>query len=817
VFLSALSILVLGLLTAVVDTSRWTSRQTDEVSVQASAESAMTLAVSRLWGDFLRQTEGQKVHIWDFQAYLDDLGVANQEDIQKSKTQETGTDLVSQLGLAVNTHGDQALSGVVIESISVERQDDFDNTLLDIEVRVSSDRGAKSDDSALVVTDTVRATWMVEAADWEGLEYAMLANNVNCILCHTDVDNAQRIYNSDPAQYGTFDRVKLGSLETFQIRESPHSTLAGTLYLGGDALTESGQRVSAWSGITLKSREFDDEGKLVEDAWGETQPTHLSPADLIDPDPLENLYLDYLNPDIEQVDGYLTETFPSPFPDDGGYDFVKNESIPENAGNRIVDDSEFAAATRGAAGTISGGIISTIPHGDTITNHMQLHALTAGNSKSISGTVSGNVYLHGTKDNPILLNGPLGVDGDLFISGYVKGKGTLNVRNNVYVLDSVKYADATPGGHRTFGSAADGAENGLAIASGGNVSVGDIFRPAFGTGGPTTGDKNGSYSFIMEEMGTFNRMEWMKTQPTLLGKWAKVKTGTKYYKKKVQPKKKIKVAKLVKQYKKVADGQKKVPVYKWVKVSNGLPAPYTEWKNVKQLVGYKWVTIYKKVFVGYTTKYVWKWVNDGPPYYVQKKKDIYQWQKPQLANPYFEGEDYVPRYYSFNEDGKVPIYNKDGYFDPATKSWRAKSVLAGGWDTKKLTIADPTNLGDPILYGHGGKPKAVVSYITSTDTWMSDQMLKLLLREALAARDKGPIEIDATVYSNNSIFGVIPDHKEPTLDGTLVVNGGLVAADIGLLAPNGTQLNFDERGKELLDLNDDSRLQITRLLWAPSH
>ena len=35
---------------------------------------------------------------------------------------------------------------------------------------------------------------------------------------------------------------------------------------------------------------------------------------------------------------------------------------------------------------------------------------------------------------------------------------------------------------------------------------------------PTDGSKAGNYNFVMEQLGLFNRMEWMKTQPTLPGK-----------------------------------------------------------------------------------------------------------------------------------------------------------------------------------------------------------------------------------------------------------------------------------------------------------
>ena len=43
---------------------------------------------------------------------------------------------------------------------------------------------------------------------------------------------------------GSFDRVRMGSLESFHLRSAPQSRVAGTVYLGGDALGANGQPIS---------------------------------------------------------------------------------------------------------------------------------------------------------------------------------------------------------------------------------------------------------------------------------------------------------------------------------------------------------------------------------------------------------------------------------------------------------------------------------------------------------------------------------------------------------------------------------------------
>ncbi len=80
-------------------------------------------------------------------------------------------------------------------------------------------------------------------------------------------------------------------------------------------------------------------------------------------------------------------------------------------------------------------------------------ATDANSSISIGGvTVAGsivgddpgeaqNLYLVGTRANPIELNGPVVVRGDVIISGYVTGQGVIYSGGNAYVPDSLEYAN----------------------------------------------------------------------------------------------------------------------------------------------------------------------------------------------------------------------------------------------------------------------------------------------------------------------------------------------------------------------------------------
>ncbi|MGK0484224.1 MAG: hypothetical protein ACJAQ3_004213, partial [Planctomycetota bacterium] len=79
-------------------------------------------------------------------------------------------------------------------------------------------------------------------------------------------------------------------------------------------------------------------------------------------------------------------------------------------------------------------------------------AKTEGSTISIGGVVvarevlgdspgeSQNLYLVGTRSNPIELNGPIVVRGDVIISGVVTGQGVIYSGGNAYVPDSIDYA-----------------------------------------------------------------------------------------------------------------------------------------------------------------------------------------------------------------------------------------------------------------------------------------------------------------------------------------------------------------------------------------
>jgi len=51
------------------------------------------------------------------------------------------------------------------------------------------------------------------------------------------------------------------------------------------------------------------------------------------------------------------------------------------------------------------------------------------------------IYLEGTADNPLVINGSVVIRGDVIIKGYITGQGTIYIGGNLYVAGNVQYAN----------------------------------------------------------------------------------------------------------------------------------------------------------------------------------------------------------------------------------------------------------------------------------------------------------------------------------------------------------------------------------------
>ena len=95
----------------------------------------------------------------------------------------------------------------------------------------------------------------------------------------------------------------------------------------------------------------------------------------------------------------------------------------------ISDLTEYIKYAQDSGGTLSGGIIYSIDSSGNVSQSangtINAHYNGAGPTGNSSLSDNGALVLEGTASNPIILNGPVVVDSDVVIKGYVKGQGTI--------------------------------------------------------------------------------------------------------------------------------------------------------------------------------------------------------------------------------------------------------------------------------------------------------------------------------------------------------------------------------------------------------
>ena len=252
--------LMIAFVGTTIDSSRAGTSKLDSFRARAAAQSTAARVVADLWGAFEAISTGDE-QIWTFRAWLDGLGLPDQGGVANP----VKMDYLPTLALATDMDGDETMDGVEIERVDVYRIDEWDSTSIVIEVDAVIRKGV--DGSASERRSSIQETFTVSPPEWDGLDYVLLANNVNCLLCHTSIDNVNRYYNRDTSLAGTFEPVQVGSIDSMHFREDPDSKVAGVLLIGGDAIMGDGDDINDWSKFNLTAAQNLD-GFLVEDPFG---------------------------------------------------------------------------------------------------------------------------------------------------------------------------------------------------------------------------------------------------------------------------------------------------------------------------------------------------------------------------------------------------------------------------------------------------------------------------------------------------------------------------------------------------------------------
>jgi len=488
-FVALMMLLMVGLVgTAMIDMSEVDMAISDNFKRNAqafyAAESGSELARNMMWWQYVNQSmssppkaAGDPGNYSTYAAWLDAVGLPDSSSLL--------------LGAGQTVSQQQR-----IDSIRIAR--------LDLPAGMGTDLKVMSYGSDAVSSrETVSEYLRITSGMFSGFGFAILAKNINCIMCHARVDNVDRYYNTDLAKLGTFDRTRVASLESLLLRTgSADSRIAGSLYTRGIVTDDKGVPITDLSPSNqgLEAWDMDANGKILEpltsvkmtNTTGTPLPTY------------GNLYLDYPSDPAQMTDGELPTTFPA--------------AIPDANSNRQVDQSEFDEIIGSANGSATGGVIYGLSSGST---YGSSSLPGTGNLSSVNGVYDGNLMLIGTDANPVVLNSQIAVNGDVVILGKVTGDGEIVAKGNVYVVGDVTYKDGSDINGRTYGTSQTGASNALSLAAGGNILVGDYLTPKNGgildPASRDAGDGTSEFSFTMSEITLFNRAEWARTQTLLPG------------------------------------------------------------------------------------------------------------------------------------------------------------------------------------------------------------------------------------------------------------------------------------------------------------
>lgn len=490
IFVMIAIIVILGALGIVMTNVHSAMKNSDsayDVAVlEQAAQGGIDMAVKKLWTDYL-SSNGNTTGNWaSYKYYLNNtLAIPKNEDLNFNGVRDT-----EETGNGDSTFDQYATGydhrGWPLPGLPKEIKDPVTQRVISTIQNVFVARYDRVSQSVLTITaiagvngKTKTAVQVLEigGSEWPGTQFAILANNISCILCHAEFHSLLLDRNTSATNFNTFDRIKVASLESMLVRKTEAcSNVAGTFYTRGNVYDENRATYTA-SGLaasTLKAYNFNTtNGKIVQGTSGAMTQVSLANAGKNSSGELNqfaNLYLGYPSDKDKQTDGTLPGSFPAPYPDDNG--------------NRTVDDAEFAVIVNSANGSIdftygpdapsNGSIKAGVAYGVAKGGAYSGTALpTASNSAldtlSSTGTYSGNLILVGTSDDPIKIDKTVAVDGDVVIAGPIKGYGQLLVRGNAYVVGDVTYADAAG----SFGVDSDGNENAFALVAGGSIVMGD--------------------------------------------------------------------------------------------------------------------------------------------------------------------------------------------------------------------------------------------------------------------------------------------------------------------------------------------------------
>lgn len=496
------AIVIIALLITIASTTSVANMRNarDNISTyqaQLAAEAGLEHAVYRVWHEVWNGTAATQRTLANYKTRLLTQGLINNP--------LSGTNLIKV------TLPKQSLPSGATYDVSIVRQDPNSST---VSFTVTS-VGKYADGTERKLVQTLSTS----GKRFKGFDYALLTNNANCVFCHARIRSMDALSGTAPNASNPWQRAKVASLESLEIRPGSANTLvAGTIYTRGAFRQSSG----VLSNTQLASSTVKSYINGTSDLITGTTLQNLGAKDCTTVTACTanaNAYLKY--PTTTRVesdfggswpDGELPDEFPTVVPDSDGNRVISNAEWQDAVTKSITDldpDNPPGSITGGRKNLGLSGV-SSWP--------------TSGNQTTLSSGVKGNVILDGTS-TPLNIEGTVYIDGDVVIRGRIKGSGKIVARGNVYVMGDVTYACGESAPYTCNYADPDQLPE-FALAAIGNVVMGDYLTPrsnkhlddkVIDTGcevndpSPSTGRSACTVmSYTMREMTIFNRGELYK-------------------------------------------------------------------------------------------------------------------------------------------------------------------------------------------------------------------------------------------------------------------------------------------------------------------
>ena len=244
VFAMLAIIVILGsmglVMTGVQRAKNETEHAYNSVVLEEAAQAGIDLAVDQLWNDYKVSSGNTTGNVASYKYYLSNAAdIPINEDLNFNGTKDVGEEgngdgTFDTLPSSVGQHGKSILEAPIefkkpgtetvlatIEDVAISRYDTVYESRLTVRSTATLDGASK----------TAVQVLRIGGAPFDHGQFAILANNISCILCHAEIRSLDMEKNTDSSLYGTFDRVKVAALESLLVRTGaePDSRVAGSI------------------------------------------------------------------------------------------------------------------------------------------------------------------------------------------------------------------------------------------------------------------------------------------------------------------------------------------------------------------------------------------------------------------------------------------------------------------------------------------------------------------------------------------------------------------------------------------------------------